>query len=266
MGELGTVRIASPQRMFLWAMALMPLMCLPYLYFVWDIGTPFSGLFMFFVCAVDSFTIIIHECGHAATQWLFGRTPQITLYSDLGAAKTNTGAFHPALLALVYAGFIFLCVRFYKQRKSTAFAVTVAALFIHALIFATGTDRIVTMLMGYCTEVIGGTAFAFFCLFRAPRPLKWPWIIIDVTLHTGGTAFGLYPIFENMIHMLRLMTAERLPATFSPVNGGRVFNDIELAANAMRVGVPAAAAIVFLFGAACLGFIGYRALTWRNAS
>lgn len=250
--------------MFLWAMALMPPMCLPYLYFAFDIKTPFSGFFMFPVCAVDSFTVLIHEGGHAATQWLFGRTPRITLYSDLGGAMTNTGAFHPALLALVYAGFAFLCVHFYRRRRSTALTLTIAAVFIHALIFVTGADRILTMLMGYSTEVIGGAAFAWFCLFRKPRPLKWPWIIIDATLHTGGTACGLYPIFEKMMQMFRLMTAERLQANFSVVDRRRVFNDIELAAHAMGVGVPVAAAIVFVFGVACLALIARKALFSRD--
>jgi hypothetical protein len=66
-----------------------------------------------------------------------------------------------------------------------------------------------------------------------------------------------------MMQMFRLMTVQRPHANFSQVDKHRVFNDIELAAHAMSVGVPVAASIVFFFGIFCLGFLGYKAMTWR---
>lgn len=250
-----------PKRLFLYALALMPLMSLPFLYLYFHIDTPLSGICMYAVWVVDSFVMIFHEYGHMVTQWLFGHPAGMRFFPGEGGALTYFAPQSPWMLAMIYVAGALLAAWLYLKTRTRALCILAALAAAHVVFAFTPLHRALAMLMGQGAEMLAGTLCAYACLFRGKRWTKADAIIADAAWRTGGAAGGLYAIWERMMHTVPMLLDWPRAMTFAP-NGDhrRLFNDTELAAYTLGLNLPAAAGIVFLFGAGCIGFIGYKAV------
>jgi hypothetical protein len=252
--------IVPPRRLFLWAMALMPVMALPALYLFFGFDTPISGASMFAVWVIDSFAMIIHETGHMLTSWLFGQPAGMIFYPEAGGAVTYLGQFQPWLLALLYFEFALTAIWLHVKKRNRAFRLFSIFVFVHIVFMATPLHLALGRYMGHGAEMLAGAALAWGSLFWGDRWKSEGASIADAARRIAGVTAGIYLVWENMVQMTPLMLAIPQTIVVSPYNGKRVVSDIELAANVLGIGMPASAMVVFVFGILCVGWVGYYAL------
>jgi hypothetical protein len=245
-------------------------MSLPYLSLVYGIHFPFSGFFMLPVWTVDTLSMPVHELGHAITLWLFGQPAGISISPESGVF-TFVGARRPWLLGLIYFFMAEAAVWLYLKKRLRALKVLCALIVLHVALAVTHTHMIVAMYMGQVAELGVATWGVHTCLFRGRVPAVFPPGPVDVFFRTGGVAAGIYIIFENILQTGLIMfwterAALRSQGRGQTAHGRRYFDDIGLAAEALGIGTPAAASVIFVLAVGCLAFLGCRAATWREES
>jgi hypothetical protein len=264
-----TTAAATPSsRLFWYACGLMPFMSLPYLSLVYGIDYPFSGFFMLPVWTIDSLSMPVHELGHAVTLWLFGEPAGINISPD--GVFTFFAKQEPWILALIYFFMTEVVVCLYLRKKARALKIACSLIILHVCLAFTQAHLIVATYMGQVAELGVATWGAYICLFRGRSPAVFPPGFADTVFRTGGVAAGIYIIFENILQTgLIMFWTERASLRSQgrgQSHGRQYYDDIGLAAEALGVGTPAAASVIFVLALCCLAFLCRQATTGHDVA
>jgi hypothetical protein len=189
---------------------------------------------------IGMFVVLAHEMGHALAGWVFAK-PSLPAFDFVygGGVTAHLDRSLPLLLA-VYAGFGCLAWVFRSNRTGQAVVLGLAA--IHALLVASGGDRIVITVMGHGGELAIAALFLHRaisgrgCKLAVERPL-YAWIALHIVIHDLRFAWGL-------------MTSDLARELYDDAKGGGHWMDFDvLAREVLHVPLEMVAAG---FLAACL--------------
>jgi hypothetical protein len=256
-------RITPPRCLFLYGLALTPLLSLPYWSLYHDITFPFSDFFMLPVWAIHFIAVFPHEAGHLLIFWLFGHPATPALDILYGGGWVHPEPQQPWVLGTVYFAMAVLGLWLHAKKRKRLLIILCALVPVHlALAFNIG-HNILDLYMGAGSELLAATFFVYACLFRGtredtPRASKG-----DAALRSCGVAAGVYLIAKNMFQMGEIMLGKQLRFNYSPAAGRYITDDIQKVAQYSGLSVSAAASVLFVGAACCLAFLAWNALVWK---
>jgi hypothetical protein len=201
------------------------------------------------------FLILVHEIGHAATHWLFGRPAIPSVNILFGGGITLTFGQSPILLALIYgaiACLMYLC-RSYPRLQGVLVLFTLG----YTFCLLTRTNTMLSTLMGHGMELV---AIAL-CLYLATSGYYCR-IPGDRAIYA---MLGFFTLFSDVQFSWRLTHDADFRAWYEGGIGGMIDNDFVILANEY-FGVNLSA-IANLFLIACLlapaiAFLVFRYESW----
>jgi hypothetical protein len=257
-------KVTPPSRLFLYGLALTPLLSLPYWSLYHDITFPFSDFFMLPVWAIHFFAVFPHEAGHLLMFWLFGHPAVPALDILYGGGWVHPEPQQPWLLGLVYFSMGVLGLWLHAKKKRRLLMLVCALVPVHlALAFNIG-HNILDLYMGAGSELLAATLFVYACLFRGTRDETPRTAKGDAALRCCGVSAGVYLIVKNMFQMGEVMFGKQLRFNYSPATGRYITDDIQKVAQYSGLSVSAAASVIFIAAACCLGFLAWAAMV-RNS-
>ncbi|TAL40159.1 MAG: hypothetical protein EPN97_00595 [Alphaproteobacteria bacterium] len=254
-------KITPPRRLFLYGLALTPLLSLPYWSLYHDITLPFSDFFMLPVWTIHFLAVFPHEAGHLLIFWLFGHPAMPSFDILYGGGWVRPEPQQPWMLGLIYFAMAVLGLWLHAHKKKRFLMFLCALVPVHlALAFNIG-HNILCLYLGPGSELLAATLFAYGCLFRGQRHATPRAAKGDVALRSCGVSAGIYLIVKNMFQMGEVMFGRPLRFRYSPTTGRYITDDIQKVAQFSGLSVPAAASVIFIAAVCCLAFLTYAAMT-----
>jgi len=184
----------------------------------------------------DGLVTLVHEMGHAAFGWLFGRVSIPGFDLKHGGGVTMIPDQTPLLLILIYAGFVGL-IWMFRRNKLTCVMIAVAVL-VYAVCAHTRLNDIIILFMGHGTELVIATVFLYRALSGKAviNPLERPLYAIC----------GWFILFRGTFFAFSLVTDHEAVLQYRKGKGGHAHDFVRIAEELLHVDLSLVAAI-FLF-------------------
>ncbi|HEY9617063.1 MAG TPA: hypothetical protein V6C64_09490 [Microcoleaceae cyanobacterium] len=202
------------------------------------------------------FNVLVHELGHAVTDWLFGRPAIPTVNILYGGGVTLTGGQSPLVIGLVYAGIGYL---FYRSRHyPRVLGVLTGFTILYTLCLLTSLNMILTIFMGKGMEGIAIVVClylaisGYYCRFVGDRAIY--------------AMLGFYTFFSGLRFSWQLLHDVDYRANYEEgIGGGAIDNDfVILATQYFHVDLSVIANFFLLccLLAPAIAFLLYRYERW----